>query len=653
MREDGKLGGLGRETTDACTPAGWHGPVAEFLALTEGPFLDALSAHLHRCMGLGPDGLQTTAWRNEFAVLQTVLGGVASREPRARHWHLVFEYELPRERGRRPDVVVLTGSQVIVLEFKDADHPQAAHIDQVAAYARDLSEYHAASHDKLVDPVLVLTRSHEPGAGQRGSQGEPSAVPDPREHVPSPYEVTITGPAALAEVLLTLESRSPAEPLDAETWLQADYAPLPSLVNAARMIFDHEPLPFIRRCHSAGVYETVANLQRAAAEACANHELHLALVTGVPGSGKTLVGLQFVYESHFGESAGERSAVFLSGNGPLVDVLQYALKSRVFVQDVHGFLKQYGGTGGRVPEEHIWVYDEAQRAWDAERVLLKRRHACSEPEDFLRIGGRKDWALMVGLIGEGQEIYLGEEAGLGQWNDALARTPQRWVVHCPPKIAHLFPDAARLEVEEELDLTVSLRTHLAEDVQLWVEQLLAGKLEVAEETAERVRQQRYDIYATDDLNVAKEYARERYRTAENARYGVLASSKAKLERFGVDASFQATRRLRVGPWFWDPPTAPRSCCQLEEVATEFQCQGLELDLPVVAWGTDVWWEGRLWKSRPEPRSEAHDPHRLRLNSYRVLLTRGRDGAVVFVPRGLPAFDGTFGALRKAGAELLG
>lgn len=412
------------------TPAGWHGPVAAFLTLAEEPFLDALSAHLHRCMGLGPDRLQLTAWRNEFAVLKAALAAAADRDPCAARWHLVFEYELPRERGRRPDVVVLTGSQVIVLEFKDAAHPQAAHVDQVAAYARDLSEYHAASHDKLVDPVLVLTQSRESGASRRGSRDDPTAAPDPREHPPGPYEVTITGPDGLDEVLLSLEARSPAEPLDAEAWLQADYVPLPSLVNAARMIFDHEPLPYIRRASSAGIPETLAHLERAAAEARANGELHLALVTGVPGSGKTLVGLQFVYDRHFGEREGERSAVLLSGNGPLVDVLQYALKSRVFVQDVHGFLKQYGGVGDRLPAEHIWVYDEAQRAWDAERVRLKRGHGYSEPEDFLRIGARKGWALMVGLIGEGQKIYLGEEAGLSQclrvssWRQWFAYPPQ-------------------------------------------------------------------------------------------------------------------------------------------------------------------------------------------------------------------------------------
>ena len=643
---------------------GWSGSVSAFLSTEESGFIEALTAHHHRCMGMPPDAGQVTAWRNEYRVLRACFALLVSPPPSPSHshgldpvaWHLIFEYELPRERGRRPDVVVLTGAQVAVLEFKDAELALAAYVDQAAAYARDLAEYHAASHDRLIDPVLVLTRSDLREPARRQSRGvlngsevelvtglpsKRSSDPRPEASRPSPYQVTITGPSSLSEVLLSLAVRAPAEPIDADKWLAADYDPLPSLVNAARLIFTHEELPHIRRAHSAGIPETVDQLIRAGEEARDRGEHHLALVTGVPGSGKTLVGLQFVYQNHFNDRGSGRTSVFLSGNGPLVDVLQYALKSGIFVQDVHGFLKQYGGDGGRVPEEHIWVYDEAQRAWDASRVREKRGHGYSEPEDFLRIGSRKPWALMVGLIGEGQEIHLGEEAGLRQWNDAIARMDEPWVVHCPNKLAGLFPAATRVERSDYLDLTASLRTHVAEDVQRWVELLLAGHLDSAESLMEDLERQGFDIYRTSDLEMAKAYVRERYEGQRDKRYGLLASSKAKLEDHGIDSGWHATRRLRVGPWFYDQPDQPRSCCQLEEVATEFQCQGLELDFPIVCWGRDLWWDGKRWVSPPTRRSKAKDPHQLRLNSYRVLLTRGRDGVLLWAPREAAATNPVF------------
>jgi DUF2075 family protein len=640
------LGPFGEHARD-----GWNGTVREFLELSQGDFLAALSGQSRHVLGMGPDSLQVEAWRNEHRVLQYSLADAVAISPRAANWHVVFEYELPRERGRRPDVLLLTGSQVIVLEFKDAERALSAHVDQVAAYSRDLSEYHAASHDKIVDPVLVLTRSTGREVLKRESSGLLEAVLDPRETPPSPFVVLITGPARLSDVLVGLEARTPSEPIGALAWLRADYDPLPSLVVAARRIFDHEELPHIRRAQSAGIPTTVEHLVQAADRARALGERHLALVTGVPGSGKTLVGLQFVYQNHFGDAGAKRTAVFLSGNGPLVKVLKYVLRSGIFVQDVHAYLKDYGAGRMRTPEEHVWVYDEAQRAWDAEQAAGKNR-PCSEPEDFLMIGRRKPWALMVGLVGEGQEIHLGEEGGLSQWNDAIAATGASWVVHCPTKLAGIFTAASRVESDDSLNLTMSLRTHVAEDVQRWVERLLEAAPEAAGEIGQDLQSQGFDLYLTRELDTAKRYARERYAGHLDRRYGLLASSKARLEEFGIDAGYVAGQKLQVHKWFYDDPGEVRSCCQLLVPASEFQCQGLELDLPIVCWGKDLWWGGASWETRPSSRSRARDPHQLRLNSYRVLLTRGRDGVVVWIPKGYRSLDQTFATLRHAGFRQL-
>jgi hypothetical protein len=277
-------------------------------------------------------------------------------------------------------------------------------------------------------------------------------------------------------------------------------------------------------------------------------------VTGVPGAGKTLVGLQFVYLTRFSEDEAERPAVFLSGNGPLVDVLQHALKNRIFVQDVHGFLVRYGGSPIKLPTaEHIWVYDEAQRAWDGERVMSKRGHPLSEHEDFVKLGMRlPDWAMLVGLIGEGQEIHLGEEGGLKLWSDAIEASGGDWTIHCPNHVAAVF-EGHKVIVDDALELTVTLRSHVAGDLHQWVRLLLDGRLAEASSVAESMQRASYDLYVTRDLEEAKRYVRARYEGEEDKRFGLLGSSKAKnLPTYGMNTSFQATRAFRPGPWYNDP-----------------------------------------------------------------------------------------------------
>jgi hypothetical protein len=610
---------------------GWAGTLSSLLEVQERDWLHELTDHHRRCMNSSPAASQSLAWRSSFSIVTTATRLLAHSRPEALGWTIVFEYELPRERGRRPDAILLARSAIIVLEFKQTPLVSRAHVDQVAAYARDLAHYHEGSHGRPVLPLLVLG----------GSSTEVSHIDG----------VTITDASRLVNAILSILGAHPEISLDTNAWLRADYAPLPSLVTAARMIFNHEALPQIRRAHSARVPLTIATLESIARAAQRDQERHLALVTGVPGAGKTLVGLQLVYSTRLRAEAGARPAIFLSGNGPLVRVLQHALASTIFVQDIHGFLKRYGGTTNRLPSEHIWIYDEAQRAWDSERVHEKRGHPTSEPDDFLRLGDRMpEWALLIGLIGEGQEIHVGEEAGIEQWNSALAGAHHPWTVHCPSKMAHLFTHAAHIHSDERLDLTQALRSHLAEDVPRWVTQLLEGQVSVAPDSAARLHHQGFDLYVTRALESAKTYVQERYAGQEDKRFGLLASSRAKnLPRWGVHNEWAHTRLLREGPWYNDPPSAPASCCQLRTVATEFACQGLELDLPIVAWGDDLLWQDQRWRSVATKRSKAKDPHRLRLNAYRVLLTRGRDGLVIFVPSE-PSMDTTFAALRDMGVR---
>lgn len=610
---------------------GWSGSLSD-LALGDSAEIVALLAE-HYC-GLNaeePSGSHVQAWRSSLEAAGSAARWLADRKPEAAGWSVVFEYELPRERGRRPDMVLLAGDTLVVVEFKGYAEAMPAHVDQVEAYVRDLGDYHAGSHGRRIVPVLCLTASHRPLA-QDG-------------------ETIITSGDYLGEALMLATSEAASEnAIDPQTWLNADYQPLPSLVAAARIIFEHEELPHIRRAESAGIPETIAVLDRVADKARLDGESHLVLVTGVPGAGKTLVGLQFVYESHFGDSDGQQ-AVFLSGNGPLVKVLQHTLKSRVFVQDVLGFLRSYGGTRASLPAEHIWVFDEAQRAFDAEMAQEKRGEPISEPEDFLRLGERLDsWALMVGLIGEGQEINRGEEAGIAQWNDALGVMEKPWAVHCPPSLAGVFSNAASVAIEPRLSLDTTLRSHRAEQIHEWVALLLDGRLGECKTLSNVLINQGFEMYVTRDVEAARLYARERYAGMRDARYGLLASSKARnLMDYGFMNEYQFTKNMRVGPWFADDPSSSYSCCALRDTATEFQCQGLELDMPIIGWGHDLWWTGSMWDC--STRYKVKNPRQIRLNAYRVLLTRGRDGFIVFVPPE-PKYTPVFDALVEAGCPTL-
>ncbi len=612
---------------------GWAGSIRSFLALDESEFLSSLITHQKEFLNSQIDPGQHRAWRNCFSSLSTYLDDLCQSHPDVLKWFIIFEYVLPRERGRRPDVVILSKDQIFILEYKDYQEALQPHIDQVAAYSRDVQNYHGLSHNNPVHSILVLNQA------QNISQKSEN--------------VFILSPDKLNAVIPNFIDNNKKFPnIDPLAWIDAEYEPLPSLVTAARNIFNHEPLPNIRKAQSAGIPQTLEELVNIAHQAKKNNQHHLALITGVPGSGKTLVGLQFVYLTQFDDEK-NRPAVLLSGNDPLVKVLQHALQNRIFVQDVHGFLRDYGGGSQRIPEENIFVYDEAQRAWDQSRVKAKRGKAISEPEDFLQIGGRKPWSLMVGLIGQGQEIHLGEEAGLRQWNDAISKVGTPWIVNCPQRISHFFTAASTRNNIDSLDLTLTLRSHLAQDLQAWVTHLLNNEIIQAFHQSTNVIQSNFQMYITRDLNIAKSYVQERYRTDEDKRYGLLASSKAKcVPDFGIHNEYNYTRNLRVGPWYNDPPHSPNSCCQLRDVATEFSCQGLELDFPIISWGDDLYWDqAKQLVSVPQPRSNAKDPHQLRVNSYRVLLTRGRDGFIVFLPK-LEKLDQTYSVLLEAGVQEL-
>lgn len=622
----------------------WSGVLSSLVATPRAALLARLRAFIQDAT---PE--QVAAWEQELAVLQQQGATVIELHPSGGDHPTVLEYMLPREAGRRPDVLVLQNGRVVVVEFKETGLLRRADVDQVRAYARDLEQYHEACRDQEVLAVLVLCGSGSPDTTTSG--------------------VRVIPPARLAATLVEFGRTGTGAPVDLVAFLNGEYAPLPTLVAAARRLFENLPLPQVRRARSAGVHDAVARVLDHAQAARRGTGRRLILLTGVPGAGKTLVGLQVAHNTaleegyRFGRQRVRGApATFLSGNGPLVEVLQHALQNRSFVQDMHRYIREYGlEHPERIPDERVIVFDEAQRAWDAakifdfystrlpsDRIDLRR----SEPDLLIEIADRlPGWALVLALVGDGQEIHTGEEGGMAQWAAAVARSGSRWTVHGPAALAETFA-GLDFRADTVLDLDVSLRAQAAADLHHWVRRVLdEADLRGAGEIAARLHRDGFPIYVTRDLDGARSYVRDRFVGEPLRRTGLIASSKAmNLRTHGIDPGFQATRRIKVGPWFNDGPESAAAGTRLETVITEFQCQGLELDLPVVCWGDDLWWD-EGWIMRPTRRNPlVRDAHQLRRNAYRVLLTRGREGLVIFVPpEPVAKMDATFRALKRAGA----
>ena len=635
--------------------AGWASSFPDFANAEAREVVESLAEFVP-----DPGEAQVRAWKDSIPRLQREASEVLLNTPQAEGFSALLEYRLPLE-ARRADSVLLVEGGVVVVELKGKSAPSPADLDQVAAYARDLRAYHRHCQESPVVPVLVPTRY----AGPAEKLGE----------------VWVCAPESLDRLIRDLGGPVAPRAVSLADFCANDvYSPLPTLVQAARELFLSRELREVWRAKAA-TEPAVQAMAEIAHEAARTRTRHLVLVTGVPGSGKTLVGMRAVHAHYLDDLAVPRAsgspsapALFLSGNGPLVEVLQYVLSragggGRTFVRHIKDYLDSHIPKPARVPDQHLVVFDEAQRAFTRDKV--KELHPkwsaemfASEPELFVRLCDRMpEWSVLVGLVGTGQEIHLGEEGGLGQWREAIERSPDaaKWVVHAPARLEQVFVGS---RVASRWDMRLNLDTELRYHVASAWHGLVASILESTEAPPlPLVREggagsyldglEGMRVWLTRDLAAGKAYLAERYEDNPDARFGMLASSRDKLlESFGVPNSWAATQRLRVGPWFAEGTESPESCRRLEKCATEFQAQGLELDMALVSWGSDLrrvqgrWDSSAARKYRPGD-VQLVNPHQLRLNAYRVLLTRGRDGCVIYVPRDR-SMDETWSFFRDVG-----
>lgn len=620
---------------------------------------------------------------------------------------IIFEYSIPR-LGKRIDVVVLLQERVFVIEFK-AGETEFLHqnVDQVMDYALDLKNFHQGSIDRLIVPVLVATESDQH-----------STVCQLSHYDDGVYEPLLTDASHLGNTLgLVLSEKIQPQKyaVAIEDWARSRYSPTPTIIEAARSLYLNHSVEDITRHEAEGeqLKRTTSYVQQVIRETKARGGKSICFVTGVPGAGKTLVGLNVAVQ----QESNEDLAVYLSGNGPLVAVLTEALtrdkqaqekargnkilkkdaerEVKRFIQIIHRYrdnmlgkvrvvngrieidptkeLKDHVAGYGEV--ENIAIFDEAQRSWDKEHIAawLNRKKGFAEfpmsEGEFLiwSLDQRKDWAVIVCLVGGGQEINTGE-AGIGEWIRALNESFPEWQIYISSqltakeyaegKVSELLNQNRHVIYSDDLHLAVSMRSFRAESLSNMVHYLLDGESEKAKEVYESITD-RYPIVLTRDIEQAKKWLRDKARG--NERYGLVVSSKAyRLKPLAID--------VRCKPdtvhWFLDDINDVRSSLFLEDAASEFDIQGLELDWTCLVWDGDLRYNGSTWDyfefngGSKWNRIKKEERKAYQLNAYRVLLTRARQGMVICVPEGNPKdhtrlpefYDDTYLYLKSLGFQ---
>jgi hypothetical protein len=646
----------------------YNNNVGEFLAESDNSILGKLVANHEFSL----EEQQRNAWIRQIELLKVWLKNTVCE--------IIFEYSIPR-MGKRIDCVIISGSTVFAVEFKVGALTYENHaISQVTDYALDLKNFHEQSHKRNIVPVLICT-------------GAVDQAPSLDFYADGVAKTLLTNGQSLASIVSLAQSHSAGGEIIASDWLDSIYKPTPTIIEAAQALYRGHNVEEISRSDSGAI-----NLSRTAKaisgiidESKRNGTKSICFLTGVPGAGKTLAGLNLANSWH-NEDESEH-AVFLSGNGPLVDVLREALarnevetafehgekkkksgalsKAKAFIQNIHHF-RDDALENTKAPIERVVVFDEAQRAWTLKQTasFMKTKKGKSdfnqsEPEFLIGVMDRhSDWSTIICLIGGGQEINTGE-AGLHEWFSSLKRSFPNWNVHISSKLADfeytqgvaLYDknDLGRVHLHDDLHLSVSVRSFRSEKVAAFVKAVLDCDSDVAKCLYSEV-QSSYPMFITRDISCAKSWLRSKSRGSE--RYGLLTSSGAiRLKPFAINVKNQ------IDPinWFLNDDKDIRSSFFLEDVATEFDVQGLELDWTCVSWDADLRHNGTEWLYRSFRGAKwqtvnDEDAKRYLKNAYRVLLTRARQGMVIFVPHGSDDdetrphgfYDETFNYLRSLG-----
>ena len=642
---------------------------------------DEILGVLARTSAFAIEASQRDAWIEQIRVLRAPLEAYRGRGK------VYFEYSVPR-LGKRIDVVLLLDHVIFIIEFKVGEKEfTASATDQVWDYALDLKNFHGTTHDKPIAPVLVATRA-------KSSMTSIATTPQ-NDAVLLPMHAS---PDQLRQVFEQVLGFCDGPLIDSTKWDLGRYHPTPTIVEAAIALYSGHAVSDISRNDAGAI--NLSQTSEAVAEIIQSSRVlsrkSICFVTGVPGAGKTLVGLN-IATKHIDKNS-ELYSVFLSGNGPLVDILREALardevkrgaetgkkakkgealsRVKAFIQNVHHFRDECLVDSTRPPIEHVAIFDEAQRAWNLDQTaafMLRKKQRPdfnqSEPEFLVSCLNRHtDWAVVVCLVGGGQEINTGE-AGIAEWIKALNKSFNDWHIHISSQlhdeeygagaVIDKLADRSNVHFDKHLHLGVSMRSFRAENVSTLVKQLLDLDSVVAKKTFQQL-EDKYPIVITRSVARAKSWLKHQARGTE--RFGIVVSSQAqRLKPHAIDV------RSPMDPihWFLDGKDDVRSSYYLEDAATEFHVQGLELDWACVVWDADFRFGADGWQHFSFVGSRWNHIHKkdrqtYLKNAYRVLLTRARQGMVVVIPEGEPTdptrhsgfYDPTFDYLKSVGFKVI-
>lgn len=599
------------------------------------------------------DCKQKDAWIAQIRLLKNVLN-------RYSNGSIIFEYTIPRVGGRI-DNVVLIDDTIFVLEFKVGNEIYTGSAaTQARTYAIDLANFHEESHNKTIVPILIATDA-------------PDYELQINKYKNNVYDVIYTNGNNLTKIFDKFKKLFSSQ-TQLDKWLNSRYVPTPTIIEAAEILYNNHSVDDISQNEAAeNLTKTSTAVQKIIEYSKQDHQKSICFITGVPGAGKTLAGLNIAIENQ--KTTGKNYSCFLTGNQPLVSVLREALARddnkipigeardnvKSFIQIIHHFRDESLKNLDIPPVDNVVIFDEAQRAWQQAQlsnfmnekkaaILNKlpddKRHkilSMSEPELLIEYMNRhQDWAVIVCLVGGGQDINTGE-AGIQEWFDSLRRSYPDWKVYVSNKITEeeyvgnnsfdKLIEGLNCKTVEELHLSISLRSFRSEKVANFVHHLLNNEKEQAAAIYQEIKKV-YPICMTRDLNTAKEWIKKQTE-GKNCRYGLIASSQAKrLRAEGIWVEC----KCKPEKWFLEGKNDIKSSYFMEEVATEFDIQGLEIDYALVGWDADYRYENGHFECYKPSGSKwqtinKEDNRRYLKNAYRVLLTRAREGFIIFVPKG--------------------